>query len=30
MYEDLTGKVKKVAAGVNANEWSYQYYIDLI
>lgn len=30
MYEDLNGKVKKVAAGVNANELSYQDYIDLI
>lgn len=30
MYEDLNGKVTKVAAGVNANELSYQDYIDLI
>jgi len=30
IYEDLNGKVKKVAAGVNANDLSYQDYIDLI
>ena len=30
MYEDLNGNVKKVAAGVNANDLSYQDYIDLI
>jgi len=30
IYEDLNGKVKKVAAGVNANDLSYQNYIDLI
>ena len=30
MYEDLNGKVKKVAAGVNANDLSYQDYIDLV
>lgn len=30
MYEDLNDKVKKVAAGVNANDLSYQDYIDLV
>jgi hypothetical protein len=30
IYDDLNGKVKKVAAGVNANDLSYQDYIDLI
>jgi hypothetical protein len=30
VYEDLNGKVKKVAAGVNANDLSYQDYIDLM
>jgi DNA polymerase type B, organellar and viral len=30
IYEDLKGKVKKVAAGVNANDLNYQNYIDLI
>jgi hypothetical protein len=29
MYQDLTGTFKKVAAGVNANELSYQDYIAL-
>lgn len=30
IYEDLNGKVIKVAAGVNANDLNYQNYIDLI